>query len=168
MGAYGRTKLAGEEAFMASGVKGAVVRAAWLYDAEGHNFMNTMLRLAQTHGALRVVDDQFGCPTAVPVLADALLDMALRGADMPQGCGILHTKGTPRGMGLRRKSCAWQLGCACGARGNGCVPTPRRNALLGACWMAGLCANRWGGRDPLEDALAQVWALKRPVVEMDV
>ena len=85
LGAYGRTKLAGEQAFLESGVAGAIVRVAWLYDAEGHNFMNTMLRLAQTHGELRVVDDQHGVPTSVPVLAEALLDMAKRGAEMPQG-----------------------------------------------------------------------------------
>ena len=85
LGAYGRTKLAGEQAFLESGVAGAILRVAWLYDAEGHNFMNTMLRLAQTHGELRVVDDQHGVPTSVPVLAEALLDMAKRGAEMPQG-----------------------------------------------------------------------------------
>ena len=85
LGAYGRTKLAGEQAFLESGVQGAIVRVAWLYDAEGHNFMNTMLRLAQTHGELRVVNDQHGVPTSVPVLAEALLDMAKRGGEMPQG-----------------------------------------------------------------------------------
>ena len=85
LGAYGRTKLAGEQAFLESGVRGAVVRVAWLYDAEGHNFMNTMLRLAQTHGELRVVDDQHGVPTSVPVLAEDLIDMAKRGERMPQG-----------------------------------------------------------------------------------
>ena len=85
LGAYGRTKLAGEQAFLESGVQGAIVRVAWLYDAEGHNFMNTMLRLAQTHGELRVVNDQHGVPTSVPVLAEALLDMAKRGSEMPQG-----------------------------------------------------------------------------------
>ena len=85
LGAYGRTKLAGEQAFLESGVAGAILRVAWLYDAEGHNFMNTMLRLAQTHGELRVVNDQHGVPTSVPVLAEALLDMARRRAEMPQG-----------------------------------------------------------------------------------
>lgn len=82
---YGKTKLAGEEAYLKSGVSGALVRVAWLYDAEGSNFLNTMLRLAASHGKLKVVNDQQGVPTAVPVLADALLDMAERGADMPQG-----------------------------------------------------------------------------------
>ena len=85
LGAYGRTKLAGERAFLESGVAGAIVRVAWLYDFRGHNFMNTMLRLAQTQGELRVVDDQHGVPTSVPVLAEALLDMAKRGSEMPQG-----------------------------------------------------------------------------------
>ena len=142
------------------------MRAAWLYDAEGHNFMNTMLRLAQTHGALRVVDDQHGCPTAVPVLADALLDMALRGADMPQGCGTLHTKGTPRGMGLRRimRVAGWDVPVE--PVGTAAFP-PRRNALLErAGWRAFVRTD--GVAEILGDALAQVWALKRPVVEMDV
>ncbi len=85
LGAYARTKLAGEEAFASSGVSGAVVRVAWLYDAKGSNFLNTMLRLARERGALRVVDDQHGTPTSAPVLAEALLDMAVRGIAMPQG-----------------------------------------------------------------------------------
>ena len=85
LGAYGRTKRAGERAFLESGVKGAVVRVAWLYDAEGKNFMNTMLNLAERHGALKVVDDQLGVPTAAPLLAEGLLDMAARRTSMPQG-----------------------------------------------------------------------------------
>ena len=85
LGAYARTKLAGERAFAASGVSGAVVRVAWLYDANGKNFLNTMLRLARQHGQLRVVNDQHGVPTSAPVLAEALLDMATRRDAMPQG-----------------------------------------------------------------------------------
>ena len=85
LGVYGRTKRAGELAFLASGVKGAVVRVAWLYDADGKNFMNTMLNLAARLGSLNVVNDQWGVPTAAPVLAEGLLDMAARGTSMPQG-----------------------------------------------------------------------------------
>ena len=85
LGVYGASKLEGEEAFLASGVNGAVVRVAWLYDARGGNFLTTMLRLAQQHGQLKVVDDQYGIPTSAPALAEALLDMAERGQDMPQG-----------------------------------------------------------------------------------
>ena len=85
LGVYGASKLEGEEAFLASGVNGAVVRVAWLYDARGRNFLTTMLRLAQQNGRLKVVDDQHGIPTSAPALAEALLDMAERGQDMPQG-----------------------------------------------------------------------------------
>jgi dTDP-4-dehydrorhamnose reductase len=85
LGVYGTSKLRGEEAFLASGVKGAVVRVAWLYDARGGNFLTTMLRLANQHGRLKVVNDQHGVPTSAPALANALLDMAERRADMPQG-----------------------------------------------------------------------------------
>ena len=87
LGAYGRSKLAGEQAFASSGVCGAVVRVAWLYDSdpEVHNFLNTMLRLARDHPQIRVVNDQHGVPTASPLFADALLDMAARRKDMPQG-----------------------------------------------------------------------------------
>ena len=85
LGVYGASKLEGEQAFMASGVHGAVVRVAWLYDARGSNFLTTMLRLANQHGRLKVVDDQHGIPTSAPALAEALLDMAERGQDMPQG-----------------------------------------------------------------------------------
>ncbi len=85
LGVYGASKLEGEEAFLASGVHGAVVRVAWLYDARGSNFLTTMLRLANQHGRLKVVNDQHGVPTSAPALAEALLDMAERGRDMPQG-----------------------------------------------------------------------------------
>lgn len=85
LGVYGASKLQGEEAFLASGVKGAVVRVAWLYDTRGSNFLTTMLRLANQHGRLKVVHDQHGVPTSARALANALLDMAERSVDMPQG-----------------------------------------------------------------------------------
>ena len=85
LGVYGVSKLEGEEAFLASGVRGTVVRVAWLYDARGSNFLTTMLRLADKHGRLKVVNDQHGVPTSAPALAEALLDLAERGQDMPQG-----------------------------------------------------------------------------------
>ena len=85
LGAYGKSKQAGEAQFLASGVQGAVVRVSWLYDVEGHNFLTTMLRLAKANGDLKVVDDQWGVPTSAPLLAGALLDMASLGEKMPQG-----------------------------------------------------------------------------------
>jgi dTDP-4-dehydrorhamnose reductase len=70
--AYGRTKLAGEKAAL-SHPQTMVVRTAWLYTAEGNNFVNTMLRLGAERTDLNVVNDQYGSPTYAADLAAALL-----------------------------------------------------------------------------------------------
>ncbi|MEO1270586.1 MAG: dTDP-4-dehydrorhamnose reductase [Myxococcota bacterium] len=68
---YGETKLAGEEALAAASERWTVLRVSWLYDTRGHNFLQTMLRLAQNHPELRIVDDQIGAPTWVHTVARA-------------------------------------------------------------------------------------------------
>ena len=60
---YGKTKLAGEEFVRNIAKKYFVVRTAWLY-GEGRNFVNTMLKLSETHDSVRVVCDQIGTPTS--------------------------------------------------------------------------------------------------------
>lgn len=70
---YGASKLAGEEAIAAVGGNYLIFRTSWVYDGQGKNFLNTMLRLGATKEELSIVADQFGAPTYAPHLADATL-----------------------------------------------------------------------------------------------
>ncbi|MCR5746651.1 MAG: dTDP-4-dehydrorhamnose reductase [Lachnospiraceae bacterium] len=65
---YGKTKLAGEEFVKQFADRFFIIRTAWLY-GDGHNFAKTMLKLADTHDELTVVDDQLGTPTSAAELA---------------------------------------------------------------------------------------------------
>jgi dTDP-4-dehydrorhamnose reductase len=74
---YGRTKRDGEVAVLdASPERSTIVRTAWVYAAAGANFVRTMLRVMRTNGAVRVVADQVGTPTAARSLADVLWQIA--------------------------------------------------------------------------------------------
>jgi dTDP-4-dehydrorhamnose reductase len=70
--AYGRTKLAGDEAIYASGCRYLILRTAWLFGNRGHNFIEAILKKAREAGRLAVVDDQLGSPTYAVDLAEAV------------------------------------------------------------------------------------------------
>ena len=84
---YGRTKLEGERGVLAAlGARAVVLRTAWVYAAQGRNFLLTMLRLMRERGLVRVVADQRGSPTTAASVARAIWRMV----DLPQVQGVLH------------------------------------------------------------------------------
>ena len=97
LGAYGRTKLAGEWAALAGNPRTLVLRTSWVFAAMGNNFVRTMLRVGAERSELRVVADQHGSPTAAPDLADAIVTvLSCIRADGWQDAyrGVFHATGT--------------------------------------------------------------------------
>ncbi len=87
LSAYGRTKLAGDQAIQQAGCDHLIFRLCWVYGARGGNFMLTMMRLAREREKLRVVRDQVGCPTWSRMIAGTTA-LALRAAILPAGTGL--------------------------------------------------------------------------------
>lgn len=96
IGAYGRSKLAGEHAVARATADHAILRTAWVYSPFGTNFVKTMLRLAGTREEVSVVADQHGCPTDALAMADGILSVARNLADQPDNAalrGVFHMTG---------------------------------------------------------------------------
>jgi dTDP-4-dehydrorhamnose reductase len=94
---YGRTKLEGEIAVQQVGGAVFIFRTSWVYGRTGQNFLKTMLRLARHGREVKIVNDQFGCPTTSDLIADAtvhfLRHITQEGSDFDcwlEDSGIYH------------------------------------------------------------------------------
>lgn len=91
LGVYGASKLAGELAVRTGNPRSVVLRTAWVQSPHRANFVKTMLRLAGDQPRLRVVSDQFGCPTTAADIAAAVRQITLRMIeDRDAPTGIYH------------------------------------------------------------------------------
>jgi dTDP-4-dehydrorhamnose reductase len=93
LGVYGRTKLEGDEAVRAANPRHLIFRLCWVYGTRGQNFLLTIQRLARERETLRVVCDQFGCPTWSRLIAEATtlaLRQVLAGPDGARFAGTYH------------------------------------------------------------------------------
>ncbi|HEY1599119.1 MAG TPA: dTDP-4-dehydrorhamnose reductase [Pirellulales bacterium] len=104
LGAYGRTKLAGEAAVRAAGAAHVILRVSWIYAAHGQNFVKTMLKLAADRTELRVVADQCGAPTPASLVASATAHILKQSA-------LQHGAGSPADA-FRERGGTYHVPCA--------------------------------------------------------
>ena len=94
LSAYGRSKLAGEEAVRAAAERHIILRTSWVFSPYGANFVRTILGMARERDELRIVDDRYGCPTYAPHLALAILSVARAVTNGRGAWGTYHAAGT--------------------------------------------------------------------------
>ena len=92
-GVYGDTKLKGELAIQSSGCRHIIIRTAWVFSEYGNNFLKTMLRLSAERSELRIVGDQFGCPTYAQDIANAIVVILESLKSKELNSGLYHLGG---------------------------------------------------------------------------
>ena len=129
LGAYGRSKLAGEIAVRTAGGVSAILRTSWVFSAHGGNFVKTMLRLGAARDEISVVADQIGGPTPASAIAEAVLTIARRLHEGSAPGGTWHFSGAPDvSWADFARAILAQAGLACTVRdiATSAYPTPAR------------------------------------------
>jgi dTDP-4-dehydrorhamnose reductase len=171
LGVYGASKLAGERMALAACPRSMVLRTSWVVSAHGKNFVKTMLRLAREGQPLRVVDDQFGRPTAAADLAGFVLAQAPRLAAAPAGApvfGLFHfaNAGETTWRGFAQEILDTALGAqapSVGAITTAERPAPAQRPMRGVLDTGklertfGVAPRPW--REPLAEILAELAAV---------
>lgn len=116
-GAYGRTKLRGENLLTTATPEYFIVRTAWLYGVRGKNFVYTMLRLMNERAEVSVVDDQYGTPTYARDLAAALCSIITEDS---HAYGIYHYSNEGETTWFQFARAIYDLGKASGRVKNTC------------------------------------------------
>ncbi|MEM1003741.1 MAG: dTDP-4-dehydrorhamnose reductase [Pseudomonadota bacterium] len=132
LGAYGRSKLSGEQAVTGAGGAYAILRTSWVVSAHGANFVKTMLRLGRERDRLTIVANQIGGPTPARAIAAACIGIAGQLVADQDKAGIYHFSGAPdvSWAGFAREIFT-QAGIACDVVGipSSDYPTPASRPL---------------------------------------
>ncbi|MBD3786071.1 MAG: dTDP-4-dehydrorhamnose reductase [Sphingomonadales bacterium] len=166
LGAYGRSKLAGEEGVRAAGGTHAILRTSWVFSAHGNNFLKTMRRLGAEREKLTVVADQVGGPTQASAIAAACLSIAEQLIADPGKSGTYHFSGAPdvSWADFAREIMA-QAGLACVVEDipTSAYPTPAKrpaNSRMDCSTLATFGLTRPDWRAGVTEALSELGALK--------
>lgn len=166
LGAYGRSKLAGEEGVRAAGGTHAILRTSWVFSAHGNNFLKTMRRLGAEREKLTVVADQVGGPTQAGAIAAACLTIAEQLIADPGKSGTYHFSGAPdvSWADFAREIMA-QAGLACTIEDipTSAYPTPAKrpaNSRMDCSTLATFGLTRPDWRAGVAEALSELGASK--------
>ena len=97
LGTYGMSKWQGEESIRKQMTQYLILRVAWVFGAQGNNFVKTMLRLGKEKDKLNVVTDQFGGPSPAKNIAEAIIKLVAQyEKDKKLQWGTYHYCGNPK------------------------------------------------------------------------